>query len=52
MNSKTQLPVTFSYREASHDGLPIGVIHIPVQTRPVYAIANYGTVSLDFPYRR
>ena len=52
VNSKTQLPVTFSYREASHDGLPIGVIHIPVQTRPVYATANYGKVTKEKVYIR
>lgn len=52
VNSKTQLPVTFSYREASHDGLPIGVIHIPVQTRPVYAIVNYGKVTKEDVYIR
>ena len=52
VNSKTQLPVTFSYREASHDGLPIGVIHIPVQTRPVYAKENYGKVEKEKVYIR
>ena len=52
VNSKTQLPVTFSYREASHDGLPIGVIHIPVQSRPVYATANYGKVGKEKVYLR
>ena len=52
VNSKTQLPVTFSYREASHDGLPIGVIHIPVQTRPVYAKENYGKVEKEAVYIR
>ena len=52
VNSKTQLPVTFSYRETSHDGLPIGVIHIPVQTRPVYATANYGKVTKEAVYIR
>ena len=52
VNSKTQLPVTFSYRETSHDGLPVGVIHIPVQTRPVYATANYGKVTKEAVYIR
>lgn len=52
VNSKTQLPVTFSYREASHDGLPIGVIHVPVQTRPVYATTNYGKVTKEAVYVR
>lgn len=52
VNSKTQLPVTFSYREVSHDCLPIGVIHIPVQTRPVYATATYGKVRKEAVYIR
>ena len=52
VNSKTQLPVTFSYREVSHDGLPIGLIHIPVQNRPVYTKANYGKVMKETVYIR
>ena len=52
VNSKTQLPVTFSYREATHDGLPIGVIHIPVQARPIYAKANFGKVVKEAVYIR
>ena len=46
VNSKTRLPVTFSYRETMHDGLPIGVLHIPRQPRrPIYANANHGKVK-------
>ena len=52
VNSKTQLPVTFSYRELVHDGLPIGLIHIPSQTRPIYAKANYGKVAVEAVYIR
>ena len=34
VNSKTQIPVTFSYREVRHDGHTVGFIHIPAQTPP------------------
>ena len=52
INSKTQGPVTFSYRKATHDQLPIGVIHIPVQARPLYAKADFGVVKKDVVYIR
>jgi predicted HTH transcriptional regulator len=35
VNSKTQRPVSFTYKAAEHDGLPIAIIHIPLQFRPV-----------------
>lgn len=44
VNSKVPRPITFSYRDAVHDGLPIGIIHIPVQQRPVYTNVNYGKI--------
>ena len=52
VNSKTQLPVTFSYQEAIHDELPIGVIHIPIQTRPIYTNVDFGKVSKETVYIR
>lgn len=52
VNSKTQRPVTFSYRQATHDGLSIGIVHIPVQARPLYAKADYGVVRKDVVYIR
>ena len=52
VNNKTQLPVTFSYREATHDGLPIGILQIPLQSRPVYATADYGKVKKEVVYVR
>ena len=52
VNSKTQMPVTFSYRATTHDGVAIGVIHIPVQARPVYAKANYGKIAKEAVYIR
>ena len=44
VNSKTQRPVNFSYRAAEHDGQQIGVIHIPLQNRPVHTTVNFGKV--------
>ncbi len=52
VNSKTQRSVTFSYREATHDGHAIGIIHIPIQSRPVYATHNYGKVLKEKVYLR
>ena len=52
VNSKTQMPVTFSYREVSHDNSSIGIIHIPIQARPIYAKSNYGIVQKEVVYIR
>ena len=52
VNSKTQMPVTFSYHEAVHDGMPIGIIHVPLQSRPIYATADYGRVKKEAVYIR
>ena len=52
VNSKTKNPVTFSYREATHDGRTIGIIHIPVQTRPIYSKVDYGRVRKETVYLR
>ena len=52
VNSKTQRPINFSYREVSHDGCSIGVIHIPLQVRPLYPKANFGKLQKDEVYMR
>lgn len=52
VNSKTQRAVTFSYRDAFHDGQPIGIIHLPLQQRPLYAKAGYGKVKKGVVYLR
>lgn len=52
VNTKTQRPVTFSYREATHDGRPIGVLRIPVQPRCIYATSTYGKVEKNAVYVR
>ena len=52
VNSKTQRPVRFSYREATHDGRSIGVLLIPMQMGPLYATADYGKVKKHAVYVR
>ena len=52
VNSKTQRPVTFSYREETHDDFAIGIIHIPIQTRPIHAKADFGKVRKEAVYLR
>ncbi len=42
VNSKTQRPVTFNYRAVEIQGEQIGVIHIPLQKRPIYLLKDYG----------
>lgn len=52
VNGKTQRPVNFAYKAAEHDGFPIGIIHIPLQFRPVYAKAKFGKVEKGAVYVR
>lgn len=52
VNAKVQRPIQFSYRAAEHNGLPIGIIHIPRQRRPVYSTRNFGKVRENIVYIR
>lgn len=52
VNAKVQRPIQFSYRAAEHDGLPIGIIHVPRQRRPVYSTRNFGKVRENIVYIR
>lgn len=52
VNSKTQKPVAFSYQAAVLEGKDVGVIAIPVQTRPIYARRKYGIVEKETVYLR
>ena len=52
VNSKTQRPVIFSYNTISIEGKPIGVIHIPVQQRPLYLKKDYGKLKKNIVYVR
>lgn len=52
VNSKTQRPIEFSYQSAVLEGKDVGVIRLPVQTRPVYALRRYGIVEKEAVYLR
>ena len=52
INSKAQRPITFSYREATYEGRDIGIVHIPIQSRPIYAKFDYGKVQRGIVYLR
>ena len=52
VNSKTNQPVTFSYRSVRLDGKSIGVLHIPVQDRPRFITRRFGKLSADTVYLR
>lgn len=52
VNSKTQRPVTFSYRALQVRQERVGVIHIPVQTRPVFLKKDFGKLKKGAVYLR
>lgn len=52
VNSKTQRRTTFSYRAFPFEGIQIGVVHIPVQDRPIFLTKNYGKLKKDIVYVR
>lgn len=52
VNGKTQRPVEFAYRTTSLDGVPVGVLEIPVQTRPLYLKKDYGRLRKGVVYVR
>ena len=52
VNSKTQRPITFSYKALEYEGRQIGVIHIPVQRRPYYLSKDFGRLKRDQVYIR
>ena len=52
MNRRTQRPVEFSYTPFEHQGFDIGVIEIPVQSRPVFLTTDYGGLCANLVYIR
>lgn len=52
INSKTNRPVEFSYIPLRYDDKAIGVISIPLQSRPVYILKNCGKVNPNIVYVR
>jgi hypothetical protein len=52
VNSKTQRPVTFSYRAVRYESKELGLIHIPRQERPVYLTQDFGGLEKNVVYVR
>lgn len=52
VNSKTQRPVTFSYRALKLDSRQVGVLHLPVQERPRYLRQRFGHLKPQTVYVR
>ena len=52
VNSKTQRPVIFHYKTAIIEGKKVGVIHIPVNKRPIYLKNDYGKLKKNVVYIR
>lgn len=52
VNTKTQLPVTFSYKAINYESKQIGLIHIPLQERPIYLKEDYGKLKGNTVYLR
>lgn len=52
VNSKTNIPIQFSYQNVEIQDNCVGVIHIPLQNRPVYLKKDYGRLSKETIYIR
>lgn len=52
VNTKTHRPVTFSYKALTYEGKQIGLIHIPLQERPIYLKEDYGKLKGNTVYLR
>jgi Schlafen, AlbA_2 len=52
INSKVNRPIEFRYEAARADGQSIGVIQIPIQTRPFFLNNDYGKLKKDVVYLR
>ncbi len=52
VNSKTQRPLIFEYKNVQMDGKKIGLIRIPINERPIYLKKDYGKLKRDTVYIR
>lgn len=52
VNSKTQKPIDFNYGTLLIDSVKIGVIRIPIQSRPYYLEKDYGKLKRHVVYIR
>ena len=52
INSKTNRKLIFSYGVYTFENKKIGIIHIPIQERPIYASKDFEKVKKEFVYYR
>jgi Putative DNA-binding domain len=52
INGKTNRQVNLAYEVHLFEGKKIGIIRIPKQERPIYAVKNYGKVQKEVVYYR
>jgi len=52
VNSKTQRPLIFEYKNVQVDGKNIGIIKIPINERPIYLNKDYGKLKKHTVYIR
>lgn len=52
VNSKTQQPITFSYRNLSFEDKNIAIIHISLHKRPIYLKKDFGKIKKETVYIR
>jgi hypothetical protein len=52
VNQKTHKPIVFSYQKTELKGKSIGVIEVPLQTRPFYLLKDYGKLKANTVYLR
>lgn len=52
VNSKTQRPVQFGYNQVDLDGKVVGVIHVPIQQRPLFLLKRFGSLEPEKVYLR
>lgn len=52
VNSKTNRALSFSYEVFAFEGVRVGIIHIPLQERPLYLERDYGKLKKHVVYIR
>ncbi len=52
VNQKTNRPIHFSYATFDADGTSIGVVHVPLQTRPFFLRKRFGPLDPGIVYLR
>lgn len=52
VNSKTNRPINFHYSKIDYEGVVVGVIHVPIQSRPFFSKKDFGKVKMGTVYIR